>query len=337
LTASGDESEHRRSGTAAETYRVRAPAAAGARIDKVLADLVPLSRVRIQKAIEGGSVRVDGVPVRRASATVRPGAEIEVDVERKAEPRLAPADIPLSVLWEDENLLVLDKPAGLVVHPGPGHPGDTLVNALLHHRPEIAGVGDERKAGLVHRLDKDTSGCLLVAKSDAAHRALCAQFVARTVAKTYWAFAWGHLGADRGTFDAPIGRSLRDRQRMSTRTRRGRAAVTRWRMLERYAVAEWLEIGLETGRTHQIRVHLAEAGHPVLGDARYGGGPSRARGFHGAGLALARKAAAAAGRQALHARALEFDHPVTAERVRVESPMPADLAALRAILRALPA
>ncbi|HET6362215.1 MAG TPA: RluA family pseudouridine synthase, partial [Gemmatimonadota bacterium] len=279
-----DEVEKTRSGAAAETYRVRAPATPGGRIDKVLAGLVPLSRMRIRKAIEAGGVRVDGRTVRRASESVGAGSEIVVEVEPKAEPGLAAADIPLSVLWEDDALLVVDKPAGLVVHPGPGHPDDTLVNALLHHRPEIAGVGDERKAGLVHRLDKDTSGCLLVAKSDEAHRALSVQFAARTVDKTYWAFAWGHLGAAEGVFDAPIGRSVRDRQRMSTRTRRSRAAVTRWRVLERYAVAEWLEIGLETGRTHQIRVHLAEAGHPVLGDTRYGGGPSRARGFHGPGL-----------------------------------------------------
>ncbi len=337
MTAPGDEAEHRRSGAGAETYRVRAPATAGGRIDKVLAGLVPLSRMRIRRAIEAGGVLIDGVAVRRASEPVAAGSEIVVEVEAKAASILTPTDIPLSVLWEDEALLVLDKPAGLVVHPGPSHPDDTLVNALLHHRPMVAGVGDERKAGLVHRLDKDTSGCLLVAKSDAAHRALSAQFAARTVEKTYWAFTWGHLGRVEGAFDAPIGRSVRDRQRMSTRTRRGRAAVTRWRMIERYAVAEWLEIGLETGRTHQIRVHLAEAGHPVLGDARYGGGPSRARGFHGPGLAWAREAGAAAGRQALHARALAFDHPVAGERVRVESPLPADLAELRLVLRRHPA
>ena len=316
---------------------MRVPAAAGGRIDKVLAGLVPLSRMRIRKAIEAGAVLVDGMAVRRASEPVPAGAEIVVEVEAKAESGLTPADIPLSVLWEDESLLVLDKPAGLVVHPGPGHPDDTLVNALLHHRPEIAGVGQERKAGLVHRLDRDTSGCLLVAKSDDAHRALSAQFAARAVDKTYWAFAWGHLGAEEGAFDAPIGRSVRDRQRMSTRTHRARTAVTRWRILERYAVSEWLEIDLETGRTHQIRVHLAEAGHPVLGDARYGGGPSRARGFHGPGLAWAREAAAAAGRQALHARALAFDHPATRERIAVESPLPADLVELRAVLRRHPA
>jgi 23S rRNA pseudouridine1911/1915/1917 synthase len=320
----------------AEVYRVRV-GPAGDRIDKVLAGLVPLSRTRIRRAIEAGGVRVNGVTARRASETVEAGSEIVVEIERKAEPSVKPADIPISVLWEDEHCLVVDKPTGLVVHPGPGHRDDTLVNALLHHRPEIAGVGDERKAGLVHRLDKDTSGCLLVAKSDSAQLALSSQFAARTISKTYWAFAWGHLGGSAGVLDAPIGRSIRDRQQMSSRTRRGRQAVTRWHVLECYAVGEWLEVDLETGRTHQIRVHLAEAGHPVMGDSRYGGGPSRARGFHGPQQAWARAAAAAATRQALHAFALEFGHPMTGDRVRVESPLPTDLEALRATLRLHPA
>jgi 23S rRNA pseudouridine1911/1915/1917 synthase len=298
---------------------------------------VPLSRTRIARAIESGDVRVDGRPVRRASEPVAAGSEIVVEIPPKSESSLAPAAIPLAILYEDADCLVLDKPAGLVVHPAPGHPADTVVNALLHLRPEIAGVGDERKAGLVHRLDMDTSGCLLAAKSDRAHEALSRQFAARTVAKTYWAFVWGRLGGDGGVFDAPIGRATSDRQRMSSLTRRGRSAVTRWRVRERYAVAEWLEIALETGRTHQIRVHLAEAGHPVLGDTRYGGGPSRARGFHGPQQAWAREAAALASRQALHARALEFDRPATGERVRVEAPLPADLETLRAALRRHPA
>lgn len=323
-------------GVPGEIYRVRAEKP-GERIDKALAGLVPLSRTRIRQAIEAGRVRVDGVTVRRASTALDAGCEIVVEVEAKAEPTLTPSDIPLSILWEDEDCLVVDKPAGLVVHPGPGHPGDTLVNALLHHRPEIAGVGDERKAGLVHRLDRDTSGCLLVAKSDSAQRSLARQFAARTVGKTYWAFAWGHLRGTEGVFDAPIGRSTRDRQQMSSHTRRGRRAVTRWRVVETYVVAQWVEVDLETGRTHQIRVHLAEAGHPVLGDARYGGGPSRARAFHGPRQAWAREAAAAAPRQALHAFALEFDHPATADRVRVEAPLPADLEALRETLRRHPA
>jgi 23S rRNA pseudouridine1911/1915/1917 synthase len=298
---------------------------------------VPLSRTRIVRAIESGAVRVDGELVRRASDPVAAGSEIVIEVPAKSETSLVPAEIPLPILWEDADCLVVDKPAGLVAHPAPGHPADTVVNALLYLRPEIAGVGDERKAGLVHRLDMDTSGCLLAAKSDRAHEALSRQFATRTVGKTYWAFAWGRLSADEGVFDAPIGRATSDRQRMSSRTRRGRSAVTRWRMRERYAVAGWLELALETGRTHQIRVHLAEAGHPVLGDTRYGGGPSRARGFHGPQQAWAREAAALATRQALHAWALEFDRPATGERVRVEAPLPADLEALRAALRRHPA
>ena len=298
---------------------------------------MPLSRTRIVRAIESGAVRVDGEPVRRASEPVAAGSEVVIEIAPKAETSLRPAEIPIAVLWEDDDCLVVDKPAGLVVHPGPGHPDDTLVNALLHHRPEVAGVGDERKAGLVHRLDMDTSGCLIAGKNDRAHEALSRQFAARTVGKTYWAFAWGRLAGDEGVFEAPIGRSTADRQRMSSRARRVRAAVTRWRVRERYAVAEWLEIALETGRTHQIRVHLAESGHPVLGDSRYGGGPSRARGFHGPQQAWAREAAALASRQALHARALEFDRPSTGERVRVEAPLPADLEALRDALRRHPA
>ena len=260
-----------------------------------------------------------------------------VEVPPKEEPSLEPEAIPLSFLYEDDDCLVVDKPAGIVVHPAPGHPSHTLVNALLHHRPDVAGVGSERKAGLVHRLDKETSGCLLVAKSDRAHRELSAQFAERTVEKTYWAFAWGHLDGESGTFDEPIGRSVRDRQKMSTRTAKGRRAVTRWTVLERYTVADWLEIGLETGRTHQIRVHLSEAGHPVIRDARYGGGPARVRGFHGLQEAWAKEAVAAVDRQALHAREIGFRPPGSNERVRVESPMPEDLERLREILREHPA
>jgi 23S rRNA pseudouridine1911/1915/1917 synthase len=245
----------------------------------------------------------------------------------------APEAIPVSVLHEDDDCLVVDKPAGLVVHPAPGHPSGTLVNALLALRPQVAGVGSERKAGIVHRLDRDTSGCLLVAKHDRAHEILSRQFAERSVEKRYWAWTWGHMVGESGEIDRPIGRSTSDRQRMSSRTRRGRSAVTRWRVLERYPVGEWLELAPETGRTHQIRVHLAEAGHPVIGDGRYGGGPTRARGFHGPQRPLAEWAAAAAARQALHARSLAFDGPSDGRRIRVEAPLPADLARLQEALR----
>ncbi|HUP21178.1 MAG TPA: RluA family pseudouridine synthase, partial [Gemmatimonadota bacterium] len=302
------------------------------RVDRGLAERLPLSRSRVQGLIEDGRVEMDGAVVERASAGVAAGAVVVVRVPPKRASTLTPEAIPLDVLWEDARCLVIDKPAGLVVHPAPGHLTGTLVHALLHLRPEVSGVGGERKAGLVHRLDKDTSGCLLVAKDDAAHAALSAQFAERAVKKLYRAWTWGHLGARSGVVDAAIGRSLRDRQRMSTRTRRGRSAVTRWRVIESYDVAEELEIDLETGRTHQIRVHLSEAGHPVIGDARYGGGPARARGFHGPQEARARRVAGAAPRQALHARALTFDPPGGGARVEVVSPLPADLERLRTVL-----
>jgi len=276
---------------------------------------------------------MDGAVVTRAAEPVPEGANVEVVVPPRPESTLEPQAIPLTVLYEDEDCLVVDKAPGLVVHPAPGHPDGTLVNALLHHRPEVGGVGSERKAGLVHRLDRETSGCLLVAKHERAHRALSTQFARRTVEKTYDAFSWGHLGEEEGVFDAAIGRDERDRKKMSTRTRRGRRAVTRYRVVERYAVAERLEIDLETGRTHQIRVHLAEAGHPVVGDARYGGGPARAKGFHGPQRAWAAEAAAAMERQALHARTLAFDRFCDGERVTVESPLPPDLETLREVLR----
>lgn len=320
---------------AGETWRVRLPEGAE-RVDRAVAGVVPLSRTKIQGLIDRGLVSVDGRVVEKASEPVEAGAEIVVVAPPKPAPTMEPAEIPLEILWEDDDCLVVDKPAGLVVHPAPGHPDDTLVNALLHLRPEVAGVGSERKSGLVHRLDMDTSGCLLVAKSDAAHAALSAQFAGRTVGKTYWAFTWGHMDGDTGTIDRPIGRSVHDRQRMSSRTARGRRAVTRWRVLERYAVGQWLEVEIETGRTHQIRVHLAEEGHPVIGDARYGGGPSRAKGFHGPQQAWARQAVAAIGRQALHARRLAFDRPSDGERVEVEAPMPAGIERLRDALRSHP-
>ncbi len=306
--------------------------AAAPRIDRALAELLPLSRTQIRALIDSGHVEIDGVVVRRASQEVKAGSVAIVDEPPKREPSLAPESIPLDWVYEDDDCMVVDKPAGLVVHPAPGHPSGTLVNALLYHRPEVVGVGGERKAGLVHRLDKDTSGCLLVAKNDVAHHHLADQFAARTVTKQYWAFIWGHLASEEGIFDAPIGRARQDRQRMSTRTRKGRSALTKWRVIERYLVADCVELTLETGRTHQVRVHLSEAGHPVLGDTRYGGGLSRARGFHGAQLAVARQVAATARRQALHAYRLAFDRPSDGSRVEAEAPLPTDLIELRATL-----
>ncbi|MGH7572552.1 MAG: RluA family pseudouridine synthase [Gemmatimonadota bacterium] len=317
----------------AETVHELIAGESGARVDRALADRLPFSRSRIRRLIEEGCVSVDGVPVRKPSEALAAGARIRVVVPGRPAPSFGGEAIPVGILHEDDDCLVVDKPAGLVVHPAPGHPSGTLVNALIHLRPEVTGVGSERKAGIVHRLDRDTSGCLVVAKHDRAHAALSRQFAERTVEKRYWAWVWGHLREEEGEIDRPIGRSPHDRQRMSSTTRRGRQAVTRWRVLERYPVADWVEVSPETGRTHQIRVHLAEAGHPVVGDSRYGGGPARARGFHGPQQRMAERIAAAAVRQALHARALAFDQPTTGNRIRVESPLPDDLRELVDALR----
>ncbi len=317
----------------AETVHELIAGKAAGRIDRALAELLPYSRSRIRRLIDEGWVTVEGETVGKASEPLAAGARIRVVVPPKAAPSFAGEAIPVPILHEDDDCLVVDKPAGLVVHPAPGHPSGTLVNALVHLRPEVAGVGSERKAGIVHRLDRDTSGCLLVAKHDRAHAALSSQFTDRTVEKRYWAWVWGHLRGEEGEIDRPIGRSRQDRQRMSSRTRRGRRAVTRWRVLERYPVVDWVEVAPETGRTHQIRVHLAEAGHPVVGDTRYGGGMSRARGFHGPQQSLAERVAKLAARQALHAHGLAFDQPTTGRRIRAESPLPNDLRRLQEALR----
>lgn len=317
---------------AEEVHELIASESAG-RVDRALAERLPLSRSRIRGLIEAGCVTVDGLPVRKPSEQLAEGARVRVVVPSRPAPSFAGEAIPIEILHEDDDSLVVDKPAGLVVHPAPGHPSGTLVNALVQLRPGIAGVGSERKAGIVHRLDRDTSGCLVVAKHDRAHAELSRQFAERTVEKRYWAWVWGHLREEKGEIDRPIGRSPHDRQRMSSRSRRTRRAVTRWQVLERYPVADWVEVSPETGRTHQIRVHLSEAGHPVVGDSRYGGGPTRARGFHGPQQQVAERVAAVAERQALHARGLAFDQPTTGTRVRVESPLPDDLRKLLDALR----
>jgi 23S rRNA pseudouridine1911/1915/1917 synthase len=317
---------------AEEVHELIAGESAG-RVDRALAERLPLSRSRIRSLIEAGCVTVDGLPVRKPSEQLADGARVRVVVPSRPAPSFAGEAIPIEILHEDDDSLVVDKPAGLVVHPAAGHPSGTLVNALVQLRPGIAGVGSERKAGIVHRLDRDTSGCLVVAKHDRAHAELSRQFAERTVEKRYWAWVWGHLREEKGEIDRPIGRSPHDRQRMSSRSRRTRRAVSRWQVLERYPVADWVEVSPETGRTHQIRVHLSEAGHPVVGDSRYGGGPTRARGFHGPQQQVAERVAAVAARQALHARGLAFDQPTTGTRVRVESPLPDDLRKLLDALR----
>ncbi len=286
----------------------------GRRLDAALADLEPeLSRARLRRLIEKGEVTVAGT-ARKPAYRLRLGDCIEGRVPPAEPSELEPEPIPLVIVFEDEDLIVVDKPAGLVVHPAAGHRSGTLVNALLHHCSTLSGVGGVRRPGIVHRLDKDTSGLIVAAKSDRAHRGLAEQFREHNVDREYLALVRGHPAAESGSVDAAIGRHPSDRKRMSTRTRAGRSAVTHWRVERRLAELTLLRVRLETGRTHQIRVHLAASGLPVAGDPVYGGG-------RGAARALGLR------RQALHAAMLGFEHPATRERVRFDSELPADLAA----------
>jgi 23S rRNA pseudouridine1911/1915/1917 synthase len=286
-----------------------APAAAGARLDRWLADTVPdLSRARLQALIEAGRVRVDGT-VRKAAYRLHGEEGVEIDVPPPEPETLEPEPIALRVVHEDEYLLVIDKPAGMVVHPGAGHARGTLAAAVLAHAPGTAGVGGPRRPGVVHRLDKGTSGLLVIAKTPAAYASLTAQLAARRVTRRYLAVVHGRVGLAQGVVDAPIGRDPRHRQRMAIRPAgTGKRAVTRYRVLERFPQFTYVELRLETGRTHQIRVHLSSLGHPVVGDETYG----RAR---------SRRPAAFDG-LALHAAELGFLHPITQERVEFSAALP---------------
>jgi 23S rRNA pseudouridine1911/1915/1917 synthase len=245
-----------------------------------------------------------------------------------------PEAIPIVVLYQDADLIVIDKPAGMVVHPAPGHPRGTLVNALLHHCEDLAGVGGVMRPGIVHRLDRGTSGVIVVAKNDAAHQHLARQFHDHTIDRVYWAFVRSLPGADTGEVDAPIGRHPRDRKRMTIREDSGRSALTRWRVVVRYPEAgiSRLEIRPETGRTHQIRVHLSSAGMPIVGDPVYG----RQRGGRQREKKRAGGFRSELERPALHAARLGFSHPRSGDRLDFEAPLPDDLAALERQLEAHP-
>ena len=293
---------------------------AGQRLDRWLADSVPeLSRARLQTLIECGQVRVDG-RVRKAAYRLGGGESVEVEIPPPPSETLAPEPITLSIVFEDEHVIVIDKPAGLVVHPGAGNARGTLAAAVLAHAPGIASVGSPRRPGIVHRLDKGTSGLLVLAKTQTAYESLTAQLAARTVTRRYLAVVHGRVPTPAGVIDAPIGRDPHDRLRMAVRPRGGKRAVTRYRELERFSQHTLLEARLETGRTHQIRVHLASIGHPVVGDRVYG-----------------RRADASAARLdgvALHAATLGFLHPVTQKRLEFSAPVPPRIERLLADLRA---
>jgi 23S rRNA pseudouridine1911/1915/1917 synthase len=272
-------------------------------------------------------VTVNGDVAARAGHRVATGDLVEVRVPPPAPSRAEAEEIPLAVLYQDAHLIVIDKPAGLVVHPAPGHPAGTLVNALLHHAGDLAGVGGELRPGIVHRLDKDTSGVMVASKDDATHQRLVEMFQARDLDREYIAVVAPPPKTSAGVFDTLHGRHPTDRKRFTTRVTRGKRAVTRFRLEEVLAggQAALVRCRLETGRTHQIRVHFAEAGSPLLGDPVYGRGRKRP-----AALAAA---AAALGRQALHAAVLGFVHPITGAPLRFESEPPEDLARLIETLR----
>jgi 23S rRNA pseudouridine1911/1915/1917 synthase len=303
------------------TYHFRVNAeTAGVRLDQLIPRFVPdLSRNRGQALIGSGMVMVNDDAVTKHYA-VKPGDQVRVILPppRPATPQ--PEKIPIQILHEERDFVAVNKPAGMVVHPAPGHPGGTLVNALLAVLPTLSGIGGVARPGIVHRLDKGTSGVVLVAKNDRAHRALAAQFAGREVEKTYLALAWGVLTADEGVWDTPIGRDQKDRQKISVRSRHPRAAVTRWRVLRRLSDATLVEVHPETGRTHQIRVHLANALHPVLGDTTYAPRGGRESAYRRASVKHGFR-----DRLALHAWKIRFTPPGKRAPREIEAPLPEEL------------
>jgi 23S rRNA pseudouridine1911/1915/1917 synthase len=286
---------------------------AGLRLDQALASLLGVTRAQARRWIDEGRARLGGRSA-RAAQRVLEGERIEADPPEPVSASVAAEPIELSVLYEDADVIVVDKPAGLVVHPGPGHPGGTLVNALLHHCGDLAGIGGVLRPGIVHRLDRGTSGVLVAAKHDAAHASLAAQFHDHDVERLYLAIVRGAPSGEGGRIERPIGRHPRDRKRMSTLAGAGRRAVTLWSVRRRFAARghALLEVRPETGRTHQIRVHLASVGLPIAGDPVYG---------------RARRGELPIERPALHAARLGFTHPRSGERLRFEAAPPADFRA----------
>ena len=307
------------------------PEAAGQRLDAFLATILTgMSRSALQRLVEEEQIRVDG-KAPRASMKLKGNESIQVTIPPPVPATPQPEDIPLTVIYEDKELIVIDKPAGMTVHPGAGAGSGTLVNALLAHCTDLSGIGGEIRPGIVHRLDKGTSGLLVAAKNDTAHRGLAEQFAAHSIKRLYWALIYGSPADDTGKISGIIGRHPTERLRLSGKARNGKQAVTNWRVLERFGPACLVQLRLETGRTHQIRVHLTEAGMPLLGDPLYPDGgrfnnlkDTRLKGMIGK-----------LERQALHARVLGFIHPQSGQYLEFSSEPPEDFMVLLDYLRGI--
>lgn len=294
----------------------------GLRLDAyICARLADCSRSHAARLIREGHIRVNA-GTKKPGYRIRPGDRVTGDVPPPAAVSFVPESMTLSILHEDRAIIVVNKPAGLVVHPAPGNYSGTLVNGLLHHCPDLAPIAGEIRPGIVHRLDKDTSGTIIVAKNAAALENLAGQFKARTVAKTYLAIVYGEMPNEAGTIDLPLGRHPRDRKKMSVKSRHPRTALTLWKLRSRYGACCLLEVAIKTGRTHQIRVHCAALHHPIVGDALYGGRTGSQYQRQDPRLKTLAKGVE---RQLLHAWKLSVDHPVTGERMTFESPLAADM------------
>ncbi|MCF8053684.1 MAG: RluA family pseudouridine synthase [Deltaproteobacteria bacterium] len=299
----------------------------GERVDVFLAKHLPqFTRSRIKTLSLTGALKVSGKTA-RASCRLSAGDVVELSAPEPVASNIKPVKMPLRIIFEDDAIIVIDKPVGVVTHPACGHYDDTLINGVLFHSPTLSGVGGVLRPGVVHRLDKNTSGIIVFAKSDRAHQMLAMQFKERQVEKRYLCLVFGNPSNDVGEIDFPIGRHPRERQRMSASGKRAKGALTIWKVLERLPFCTLLEVEIKTGRTHQIRVHLSASGYPVIGDAVYGK-PN----FNAVANTAIREALRAFPRQALHSHSLSFVHPISCERVAFSSPLPADIASLRKFL-----
>lgn len=313
---------------------VRAPQkASGQRIDLFLSQKdLGLSRAFVQRLVREHKVLVAGKPV-KPSYRMRGGEEIRIEIPPLERVSLEPEDIPLDIVYEDSDLLVVNKRAGMVVHPAVGNYSHTLVNALLFHCKDLSGINGILRPGIVHRLDKNTSGLLVVAKNDIAHLSLADQIKNRTLLREYQAITWGHMPSEEGTIQAPIGRALKDRKKMAVTRTGGRESLTQYKVLERFDLCELLSIRLKTGRTHQIRVHLSHLNHPVLGDPEYRGRQKWIKSIHDRERPFAQKLLNAIDRQALHAKKLGFVHPRSEQYKESDSDLPEDIESVLALLR----